>query len=117
MRVVGGAYTKSNVDVYLNAAGTDINTVAPFIDATAFMSSKPLSGDDSQRIEGGTYQLRVSTAGSKTDVLFAGTISFGNNQDLLLIPVVNDAAPARVKMLVVIEGASNRQISELTDTP
>jgi hypothetical protein len=117
VRVVGGDYTKGSVDVYLNAAGTDINTVAPFIDATAFMSSKPLSGDDSRRVEGGTYQLRVTAAGSKTELLFAGLISFGNNQDLLLIPVVNVTTPARVKMLVVIEGASNRQISELTDAP
>ncbi len=117
VRVVGGDYTKGSVDLYLNAAGTDINTVAPFIEATAFMSSNPPSGDDSRSIDGGTYQLRVTTAGSKTDVLFAGTISFGNNQDLLLIPVVNSTTPARVKMLVVIEGASNRQISELTDTP
>ena len=57
-----------------------------------------------------------TTTGTKT-VLFAGTLSFGNNQDLLLLPVAKDTAPARVKMLVVIEGAGNRQISELTDTP
>ncbi|MEO8057565.1 MAG: DUF4397 domain-containing protein [Burkholderiales bacterium] len=117
VRVVNGAYTTTGVDVYLNAAGTDITTVAPFIAGTTFMSSQPASGDDSRRLEGGVYQVRITTAGSKTDVLFAGTISFGNNQDLLLIPVVNATTPARVKMLVVIEGASNRQISELTDTP
>ena len=117
MRVVNGAYGTASIDVYLNAPGTDITAVSPFIAGANSLRSQPRSGDDSKGIDKGDYQLRVTTAGSKTDVLFAGTISFGNNQDLLLIPVVNDTAPARVKMLVVIEGASNRQISELTDTP
>ena len=91
--------------------------ISPFIAGANSLRSQPRSGDDSKGIDKGDYQLRVTTAGSKTDVLFAGTISFGNNQDLLLIPVINGTTPARVKMLVVIEGASNRQISELTDTP
>ena len=116
MRVVNGAYNTTSVDVYLNAPGTDISAVSPFISGAAFKNSQPLSGDDAKGLDGGDYQVRVTTAGTKT-VLFAGTISFGNNQDLLLIPVVNDGTPARVKMLVVIEGASNRQVSELTDTP
>jgi hypothetical protein len=116
MRVVNGAYNTASVDVYLNAPGTDIAAVSPFISGATFKSSQPLSGDDSKGINGGDYQVRVTTANTKT-VLFAGTLSFGNNQDLLLIPVANDAAPTRVKMLVVIEGAGNRQLSELTDTP
>jgi Domain of unknown function (DUF4397) len=116
MRVVNGAYTTTSVDVYLNAPGTDINAVSPFASGVAFNRSQPASGDDSKGIDKGDYQVRVTTAGTKT-VLFAGTLSFGNNQDLLLIPVANAAAPARVKMLLVIEGAGNRQISELTDTP
>ncbi len=116
VRVVNGAYTTASVDVYLNAPGTDITAVSPFIAGAAFKNSQPLSGDDAKGIDKGDYQVRVTAANTKT-VLFAGTLSFGNNQDLLLIPVVNDTAPARVKMLVVIEGAGNRQISELADTP
>ena len=117
LRVVNGAYNAASVDVYLNAPGTDIMAVSPFISGALFRNSQPLSGDDAKGISGGDYQVRVTTAGSKTDVLFAGTLSFGNNQDLMLIPVINDAQPARVKLLMVIEGAGNRQISELTDTP
>ena len=116
MRVVNGAYSTASIDVYLNAPGTDITAVSPFIAGANYLSSQPRSGDDSKGIDKGDYQVRVTTAGTKT-VLFAGTLSFGNNQDLLLIPVANSTTPTRVKMLVVIEGASNRQISELTDTP
>ena len=116
MRVVNGAYGTASVDVYLNAPGTDITAVSPFIAGANYLSSQPLSGDDSKGIDKGDYQVRVTAAGTKT-VLFAGTLSFGNNQDLLLIPVANAAQPARVKALVVIEGAGNRQISELTDVP
>jgi Domain of unknown function (DUF4397) len=116
MRVVNGAYNTAGVDVYLNAPGTDITAVSPFISGAAFKNSQPLSGDDSKGIDKGDYQVRVTTAGTKT-LLFAGTLSFGNNQDLLLIPVAHPTQAGRVKMLVVIEGAGNRQISELTDTP
>jgi Domain of unknown function (DUF4397) len=116
LRVVNGAYTTSSVDVYLNAPGTDISAVSPFIAGADFKSSQPLSGGDSRGRDKGDYQVRVTTANTKT-VLFAGTLSFGENQDLLLIPVANSASPTRVKLLVVVEGADNRQISELTDTP
>ena len=116
MRVVNGAYNTANVDVYLNAPGTNITAASPFISGAVFKNSQPLSADDAKGIEQGDYQVRVTTSGTKT-VLFAGTLSFGNNQDLLLIPVANETLVGRVKMLVVIEGASNRQISELTDTP
>jgi len=116
MRVVNGAYNTANVDVYLNAPGTDIAAASPFISGAVFKNSQPLSGDDAKTLNGGDYQVRVTTTGTKT-VLFAGTLSFGNNQDLMLIPVANETLAGRVKMLVVIEGAGNRQISELTDTP
>ena len=116
LRVVNGAYTTASVDVYLNAAGTDITTVNPFVGSTAFMNSQPPSGDDSKTIGQGSYQLRITSTGTKT-VLFAGTISFGNNQDLLLIAVPDTAQPGKVKALMVIEGAGNRTISEIAAAP
>lgn len=105
MRVMNASFNAANIDLYVNTPGTDIApaSVTPRIAATAYKTSGPASGSDSIDIPGGTYQLTVTTAGTKT-VLFRGQLAFGNNQDVLLLTVPDASSPAAIKTLVKIEG-------------
>ena len=115
LRLVNAAYNAASVDVYMNAAGTDIGAVSPLIAATGFKTAGPASGSDSVSIPAGTYQLTIATAGTKT-VLFKGTLSFAANKDILLLsvpgdipinaPVGNPPAPLGVKVLSKVEGTA-----------
>ena len=107
VRVVNGSYNAANIDLYMNAAGTDITVVGvnPLISATAFRSAGPASNNDSVSIPGGAYQLSITAAGTKT-VLFRGTVTFTPNRDVLLVTVPNAALPTGIKVLVKIEGTA-----------
>jgi hypothetical protein len=105
LRLFNASYPFANVDVYMNAVGTDITapTVTPLIAGAVFGSAGPASGSDSVDIPGGTYQLSITTAGTKT-VLFKGQVSFGDNQDVLLLSVPSTTTPGAMSALVKVEG-------------
>lgn len=105
LRVMNAAFNAASIDLYVNPPATDITpaSVTPRIAATAYKTSGPASGSDSIDIPGGTYQVIVTAAGTKT-VLFRGQLAFGNNQDVLLLTVPDAASPSAVKTLVKIEG-------------
>lgn len=107
VRVVNGSYNAANIDIYMNAAGTDITTagVNPLIAATAFRTAGPATNNDSVALPGGAYQLSITAAGTKT-VLFRGTVSFTQNRDVLLVTVPDAALPTGIKVLVKIEGTA-----------
>lgn len=75
----------------------------PTIGATAYKTSGLASGGDSIDIPGGTDQITITTAGTKT-VLFKGQQTFGNNNDIMLISVPDWLLPGAIKTLVKIEG-------------
>jgi hypothetical protein len=105
LRVMNAAFNASNIDLYMNAVGTDIAAagVNPLIGATAYKTSGPASGDDSTNIPGDTYQLTITAAGSKT-VLFRGQLTFANNMDVLLLCVPASSVAGDIKVLVKVEG-------------
>lgn len=103
LRVMNAAFNAPSIDVYMTAVGADISAAAPLIAATAYKTSGPKSGDDSQDIPGGTYQVRVTSAGTKT-VLFSGQLTFGNNQDVLILTVPDATAAGGVSAIVKVEG-------------
>lgn len=107
LRVMNASFNASNIDVYLNAVGTNIATagVNPAIAATAYKTSGPASGNDSLDIDAGTYQFVVTTAATKT-ILFASTIVVEKNKDILLLTVPSTVAPGAIKTLVKIEGTA-----------
>ena len=117
LRLMNAAYNAASVDVYMNAVGTDIAAagVNPLIAATAFKTAGPASGNDSVSIPAGTYQLAITTAGTKT-VLFKGQLSFGANKDILLLGVPGDIpinapggnppVPLGIKVLAKTEGTA-----------
>lgn len=105
VRLMNAAFNAGSVDLYLNAAGTDIAGVSPLVAATAYKTSGPPSGSDSVDVPGASYQLTVTAAGTKT-VLFRGTLAFGNNQDVLLLAVPDLTVSGGIRMLVKIEGTA-----------
>lgn len=105
LRVMNASFNTSSIDVYMNDVGTDINGVNPKIAATAYKTSGPASGSDSVDIPGGTYQMTITTAGTKT-VLFKGQLAFASNKDLLVLTVPDSQLPGGIRTLVKTEGTA-----------
>ena len=107
LRVMNASFNASNIDLYMTAAGVDIAaaSVTPLIAATAYKTSGPASGSDSISIDGGTYQVAITAAGTKT-VLFKGQLLVGANQDVLLLSVPDSLLPGAIKTLVKVEGSA-----------
>ncbi len=103
LRLMNASFIAPSVDIYMNTPGTDIATVSPRIAATAFNTAGPVSGSDSIDIPGGTYQVTVTSAGTKT-VLFRGELSFANNKDMLLLTVPDNLLPNSIKLRVKVQG-------------
>lgn len=104
LRVMNASPGASNVDLYMTALGADITPLNPVIAATAYKTSGPASGGDSLGISSSTYQVTITAAGTKTPILFKGQLSFGENQDILLLTVPNPLVPGAIKALVKIDG-------------
>ena len=107
LRIMNAAFNASNVDLYVTAPGASIAPagVVPTIAATAYKTSGPASGNDSYDIAGGTYQITVTTAGTKT-ALFTGQVIVENNKDVLLVTVPDGILPGAIKTLVKVEGTA-----------
>ena len=75
------------------------------IAATAYKTAGPASGNDSMDVPGGSYQLTITAAGTKT-VLFGAPLAFGNNQDVLLLTVPDSVLPGGIKVLEKVEGVA-----------
>lgn len=105
IRLMNAAFNSGTVDVYFNAPNTDITpaAVTPSIAGTAYRTSGPATGNDSLDIDGGTYQLTITTTGTKT-VLFRGNIGIANNQDLLLLTVPDISLSGGIRALLKVEG-------------
>jgi hypothetical protein len=107
LRVMNASFNASNIDLYMTAVGSDISapTANPIIAATAYKTSGPASGSDSVDIPGGTWQVTITTAGTKT-ILFKGQLTFDANKDVLLLTVPDTVTPGAIKTLVKIEGTA-----------
>jgi hypothetical protein len=116
LRLMNASFNTASLDLYMNQVGTDITTagVNPLVAATTYKTSGPASGSDSVDIPGGTYQVSITTAGTKT-VVFKGLLTFGNNQDILMLTVPDATLPGGIKALVKIEGTA--AMTEVPVTP
>lgn len=108
VRVLNGSFTAQNVDVYLNAAGTDIAAVPANFSSVAYKAAMPPSGDDSAELDGGNYLLRVTTAGTK-NVIFSAPVTLTKDADWLITTVPSALAPNALKLVVVQQNNPNRQ--------
>jgi hypothetical protein len=112
VRVVNASNNIGSVDVYLTAVSTDINTVSPNFANVALGNAVPGSGADSHEFGANNYQLRITTAGTKS-VIFNAPLNLAQNADLLLVTVPSGAG---IKVLAVTAD-SGVIAPELTTVP
>lgn len=114
VRVFNAAFNADGLDVYLTPPGADLATATPNFGAVGYKAAQPASGSDSIQLEGNNYQLRMTTAGTKT-VVFDAQVSLGRNADWLIVPVPASVTPNDTKVLVV-QTDSDTPAIELSST-
>lgn len=106
-----------NVDVYVVPPGTDINTQSPTLAGAAYQNAVPASGQDSIYLNGGSYQVIVTTAGSKSPILKTAPVSINNNADWLLVTIpsggIGDVTPNDIHVLVAQGNDADTSAQEL----
>ncbi|WP_316156678.1 DUF4397 domain-containing protein [Cupriavidus sp. BIC8F] len=104
VRSLNASFNAQNVDVYITMPAIDLNSVAPTFGAVGYKQASPASGKDSLDLDGGTYRLRITTAGTKTVIFDSGALTLANNADWLIttIPVdgIGGLTPNKIKVLV-----------------
>lgn len=117
IRGLNASINAQNVDMYLTTPAQDINVVSPTIAAVGYKSAVPASGQDSIYVDGGTYRLRVTTAGTKTVIFDSGALTVAKNDDWLITTIPADGfgavVPNRIKVLVAQSSTSNTTAQEL----
>ena len=110
VRLLNGALANGAVDIYMVGVGADINSASavPTVANTAYGVAGPASGNDSVDIPGGTYDVYVTSAGTKT-VLFKGRIQFGDDNDLLFVSVPDASSSTGMNLLVKVDGTAGLQ--------
>jgi len=116
VRVFNASFNAGSIDVYLNAPGTDLAGVSPTFPAVAYKAASPASGSDSVDLPGGTYQMRITNAGTK-NVIFNAPVTLNVNADWLVLSLPASATPDDVKALVVQSDDDTPAATELTTTP
>ena len=106
-----------NVDVYVVPPGTDITTQSPTLSGAAYQNASPASGQDSVYLNGGNYQVIVTTAGSKSPILTTAPVAINNNADWLLVTIpsggIGDVTPNDVHVLVAQGNDADTSAQEL----
>lgn len=105
LRVLNASPNAGSLDLYMNAPGTSIAAagVDPLVAGTAYGAAGPASGRNAVDLPGGTWQVTLAAAGTKT-IVFQGTLSVGNNQDVLLLTLPDSLVPGDVDLLVKVDG-------------
>ncbi|WP_454766830.1 DUF4397 domain-containing protein [Cupriavidus campinensis] len=117
IRGLNASINAQNVDMYLTTPAADLNAIAPTIGAVAYKSAVPASGQDSIYVDGGTYRLRITVAGTKTVIFDSGTLTVNKNADWLITTIPADGfgavVPNRIKVLVAQSSTSSATAQEL----
>jgi Domain of unknown function (DUF4397) len=112
VRVLNAAANAEAFDVYITAVGADLASATPRMSAIGYKQVLPASGDDSVDIEGGTYQFRLTPAGSKTP-FFDQTVTAPVDGDWLLVALPDTAEPNSVRLLLVRSDDSSDATDEI----
>ena len=90
VRAIHGAPGAPSVDIYITAPGADLSTTIPLLASVEF-------GDVADYIEApaGDYQVRVTSAGTKTVVIDSGTLTLSSGQvrTAIAVDAVGGGAP------------------------
>ena len=82
--------------------------------AVPFKQARPTAGNDSVDLDGGAYQLRVTTAATK-NVIFNANVTLAKNADWLLLTLPTDGigtvTPSAIKpLLAKSDDSSNASV-------
>ncbi len=111
VRVVKGDAVEGTMDVYITAPGADISGATPTMAAVTSQTPSPASGADSYSLAGGIYQVRLTSAGTKT-VFFSGALNVGDHDDLLLVTLpTSNGLGVKILDIPSASGQSNLDIS------
>ena len=113
-RVLNASFNAQNIDVYLIGLNETVGSKNPTLSSIGFKNTGPGNGTDALKSRGGTYQVVVTTAGTKT-VLFRGQQEVPDNRDVLFVTVPNSVTnPTGINLLVKLDGtAGATQVSRL----
>ncbi|MCG1038232.1 MULTISPECIES: DUF4397 domain-containing protein [Burkholderiaceae] len=118
VRGFNASFNAPNVDIYVVAPGTDISSVTPTVSSIAYQHAVPESGQDSVYLSGGTYQVIVTHAGTKTPILTSAPVSLANNADWLILTIpsggIGDIVPGNIHVLVAQGNEADTSAQELT---
>ena len=96
VRAVHGAPGAPAVDIYVTAPGADIATATPALTNVPFGAAS-----DYLEVPAGSYQVRVTPAGSKTVVIDSGALSLAAGQVRTAIAVDSPGGGAPFDLLVL----------------
>ncbi|MDP9125265.1 MAG: DUF4397 domain-containing protein [Pseudomonadota bacterium] len=111
VRIVKGDSVAGAMDVYITTPGADISGVTPTMAAVANQAPSPASGADSYSLASGIWQIRLTSAGTKT-VFFSGAINVSDHADLLLVTLpTSDGLGVKILDIPSGSGESNVDIA------
>lgn len=117
VRTFNASYNAPNIDVYVTAPNADISAVAPTMGGAAYGAASPASTQDSIYVDGGTYQVRVTTAGTKNVIFASQPFSLANNADWLITTLpaggAGSVTPNAIRVLVAQANGASQTASEL----
>lgn len=115
IRWVNASSNANAVDVYVTAPAADITSLSPNFSSLQYRTALPASGNNATQFTDGTYQVRITSTGSKT-VIFNNTVTLAKNDDVVLITVPSDAvglAANDIRVLVVKSDDASHTATEL----
>jgi hypothetical protein len=97
VRVVHNAASAPAVDVYATAPGADLSTATPVLTGVPFQAVS-----DYLSVPAGTYQFRVTVAGTTTVAIDTGAVELasGTNYTAIALDAVGGGAPFQALLLV-----------------
>jgi len=109
LRVVHASPSAGNVDIYLTAPGADLAVATPALSNVAFRADSGVLP-----VNAGSYQVRITAAGSKTVAYDSGTLELAVGEDFVVAAVDADNDVSPVSLLLLTRDAAS-PVTELAD--